>query len=382
MRNLIGRWATEDHISPLSFVRQCMRAMSRIARRAPSKFTVMWDLEDKQIMVLNHPILLEQYYQAVRNSLSNLVKTVDEKVLFGFKFPEGSFDLLRAQAETHDTETFGFGLFTLPFEGSDTISDPAAFFLEELCNKRELCHRDGDQIVWNHRKLSQWLLDISAAWTEVLTLMHLLAFPARGTEMTIWQHTNSVTSPRHLFFSRSLQTLITQSNYSKTTATTGLYKHILRPVPFPLATVLVKLLRIVRPVETFAFTNQLVEGKKEVKEIYGTYIFVSSGKVWDSGMLSAALKAWFTRQLRAPFGLNLHRHFAQALQRKFLVDEKEDIVGKMANHGFGHGQEVAGLNYARESGDLSVDTTLRQMMEKVGARWIKMHGIQVSSSDD
>ncbi|KAG6371750.1 hypothetical protein JVT61DRAFT_9101 [Boletus reticuloceps] len=380
MRDLINRWATEDHISPLSFVLECMRAMSRIARRAPSRCTVMWDLEDKQITVLNHSVVINQYFKAVQKSLFNLARKVSQDILFGIEFPDESLNLPSAEEETHDTDTIGFGLFSLPIDNSDGTPSPAAYFLEELTKRGEICHRDGDQIIWNHQKLHQWLLDLSSAWSEMFTLMHLLALPARGSEMTIWQHSNSSISSRHLFFSKSLQTLITQSNYNKTSAITGLYKHILRPIPFPLATILTKLLRIIRPVETFAFTSQVTERDRQaIREVYGTYIFISNTKVWDSCKLSAALKAWFIRELQVPFGLSLHRHFAQALQRKFLTDKNKNMIEKVANQGFGHGQEVAGLNYAREGGDLNIDATARQMMERVGAGWIQMHGIQVSS---
>ncbi|KAI6094387.1 hypothetical protein EDD17DRAFT_1509907 [Pisolithus thermaeus] len=100
-------------------------------------------------------------------------------------------------------------------------------------------------------------------------------------------------------------------NYNKTSATTGLHKYILQVIPFALATVITKLLQIMRPLEALALAAKLFTGRK--------------------------------------------KHFAQALQQKFLTYEKGSNLAKATNRAMGHGEEVADLNYAQEAGDLSMD---------------------------
>lgn len=384
VKKIIRRWASYEHISPLAFVRRCMKGMSRVARQLTSAPTVMWNADHTKIMVQNYTVTISQYIQEVQNSLSALAEKVDRDVLCGIKFPSGSFSLPDDALETNDMDTQGVGLFS-PSTDSDSAEilavnyHSATFFLQKLCETGCLCQHDGEEIRWNAVQVNEWLLCISEVWSETLTLMHLLALPGRGTEVSGWQYANSITSSRHLFLSSTLGTLFTLSNYNKTTAITGQHKHILRVIPHALSLIITKLLRIVRPIETLALTSLSIGETSNTQAVYRTYMFVSHGEVWDSGVLSACLRRWFSRHLKVPFGLHLHRHFAQALQRHFLSYENETELAKVANEVLGHGLEVASHHYAREAEDLCLDSNIRRRMEKVGSDWIrKVHRIEVS----
>ncbi|KAG6379790.1 hypothetical protein JVT61DRAFT_10335 [Boletus reticuloceps] len=50
-------------MTPLGFVRRCMKAMSRIARNMPSHPTVTWNANHTKIAIQNHTIDLSQYVQ-------------------------------------------------------------------------------------------------------------------------------------------------------------------------------------------------------------------------------------------------------------------------------------------------------------------------------
>ncbi|KAH0826467.1 hypothetical protein J3R83DRAFT_5468 [Lanmaoa asiatica] len=375
----VQRWGSEEQISPLAFVRGCMKAMSRMARRAPSGQTITWNTDSTKLAVQNHTVVISEYIHRIQCSLLALANKVNAEILFGIEFPQESFDLPSSTSETNDLETSGFGLFLFD-KDTDVDDHPASYFLQQLCKQGQICIRQGDDIIWDVKRFNEWLLTLSNVWSEALALMHLLSLPGRGTEVTSWQYANSPTSPRHLFLSKSLGTLITHSSYNKTTALTGQYKYILRVIPLALATILTKLLRIVRPIETLGFASQFAIGDKlRIQNLYATYIFVSHGKVWDSGRLSASLHNWFVRELKVPFGLHLHRHFAQALQRKYLSYEKDDGLYKIANKVMGHGSQLADLHYAREAQDLNLDASERGRMEQVGRDWIeKVHRLEVS----
>ncbi|KAG9310527.1 hypothetical protein JVU11DRAFT_9070 [Chiua virens] len=376
------RWVSEEHISPHAFVRGCMKAMSHLARRAPSGQTVMWNTDNTKLAVESHTVTISEYVNQVHSSLAALASKVDKEILFGVKFSEESFNLPSDTSEINDLETLGFSLFAFQSDsGADMDGHPSAYFLQQLCQLGHLCIRQEDEIIWEAKRLNEWLLSVSQVWSECLTLMHLLSLPGRGTEVTSWQHANSPTSPRHLFLSKSLGTLITHSSYNKTTALTGQFKYIIRVIPFALSTILTKLLHIVRPIEALAFTSQTIGDKTEIQNIYSTYLFVSHGKMWDSSRLSTSLHAWFLRELKVPFGLHMHRHFAQALQRKFLSYAERNELNNTANNVMGHGRELADLHYARETQDLNLDTSERCRMEQVGVDWIaRVHKLEVSLS--
>jgi hypothetical protein len=246
-----------------------------------------------------------------------------------------------------------------------------------------ICKRDyhGVEVLWDTMALHEWLSDISTTWKLVYLLMHLLAFPARGSEEEMWQHANDCESPRHLFLSQNLGTLVTKSNYNKGSTLTGIYKVIIRVIPYELAEIITILLRVVRPVELMAvlkFQSGTAERTKQIVDHYQQRLFVTLGEPWTSDHMSSILQTWFQDQLQVPFGMRLHRHFAQALQRKYFAYKDASPLAEAANLAFGHTQETADMHYAREAGNLAVPETLQHKFEKVGSEWIDWHGIKVS----
>lgn len=324
-----------------------------------------------------HIISIAAYKFHVHKTLEELIDFVNHKVLFDVDLPQDAYSL--PDSDDDDIESRGHGPFPLSKRDLNSGNHPSSLFLVELqrlCMVRQVHH---NHLRWDSQKLTIWLSNITAAWSTVLVLLHLLSLPARGTEEVVWQHSNSVSRPRNLFLSPHLKTLVTQSNYSKTTAITGVFKYIIRPIPFKLARIIGILLRIIRPIEMMAVMSDFAsDGAETIYNNYSTYMFVSFGKLWDSDRLSAAIKEWFTDNLNVPFGLNLHRHFAQALQRKFHSHQTTDVHGDAANQGFGHSAEVADFNYARQPGDLMVGVSERQKYEVVGISWLNWHEIDIS----
>jgi hypothetical protein len=157
--------------------------------------------------------------------------------------------------------------------------------------------------------------------------MHLLSLPGRGTKEANWQCSNSVNSRWHLFLYNGR--LVTLSNYHKGSYATGIFKSILRVMPSDLGRIFGVLLRVVRPVEVVVVLQFHAKSKtmdalakktvvQAIEDTYRTYIFVTRGSRWTSPHLSALIKSWFSERLGADLGMNLHRHFAQSLQRQFL----------------------------------------------------------------
>jgi hypothetical protein len=62
----------------------------------------------------------------------------------------------------------------------------------------------------------------------------------------------------------------------------------------------------------------------KVKKLYSTHLFVTYGQEWDSPKLSLLLKTWWMKNMKLPFGLNLHHQFTVGLQHKFLSYPKNN----------------------------------------------------------
>jgi hypothetical protein len=330
------------------------------------------------IKLLKYTVDINEYFSGVRQLLAESTKHLEEKVLLGIKLGP---DAQRMPSEDNQDEvTRGYGLFELDTMVLEEADHPSCQFLDALC-RRGLC-RQGESasgestLDWDLTSLTPWLAEIAKAWENCYLLMHLLSLPARGAEQVMWQHANSMESIRHLFLSKNAGTLVTKSNYNKGSTMTGIYKHIVRVIPPPVAQMLVILLRIIRPIELMTvlqFYAPTEEAVAAVTEIYSARLFVSYGKAWNADKVSQIIQKWFTATLRVPFGMRLHRHFAQALQRRYISYKEDGSLGAVANLAFGHNAETAEMHYAREEGNLTIPSSLQMKFEQIGADWIKIH---------
>lgn len=376
----IAKWASELKISPYAFVREWIRSLSRVVRSAPAKAMVLWSEHDGKtfIKLLKYTVDINKYFAGVQQLLAESMKHIEEKVLLSIKLGP---DALRMPSEDNQDEvTRGYGLFELDSVIFEEADHPSCLFFDAVC-RLGLCRKaesaSGESALdWDLTSLTPWLAEITIAWENCYLLMHLLSLPARGTEQVMWQHANSMESPRHLFFSKNAGTLVTKSNYNKGSTTTGIYKHIVRVIPPPVAQMLTILLRIVRPIELMAvlqFNAPTEEVAASFAENYSTRLFVTGGKAWDADKVSQIIQKWFTATLHVPFGMRLHRHFAQALQRRYISYQEGSSLGAAANIAFGHNAETAEMHYAREEGSLNIPASLQMKFEQVGTDWIKMH---------
>ncbi|KAG9308077.1 hypothetical protein JVU11DRAFT_12588 [Chiua virens] len=279
VESIIREWCSELKPTPFGTIREWIRSLSRVVRNTPARANILWLSDSKKgdaVRVWNHTVYIDSYLAAVQKTLEECLTHLQEKVFLGL-------DVVLAglpAEDLQDEHTKGFSLFPLDLEADITQANE---FLNRLCMATQigLCQKDEEtgDVVWN----------TSRTWSSVYVLMHLLSPPARGTEEEMWQHSNSPESPRHLFYSQNLQTLVTKSNYNKTSSTASIYKAIIRVIPYKLALILATLLQIVRPVELAAvlqFQSGSPERALEVASLYQTRLFVSSGQTWTAEGMS------------------------------------------------------------------------------------------------
>ncbi|KAH7918023.1 hypothetical protein BV22DRAFT_1134916 [Leucogyrophana mollusca] len=339
---VLDRWATENKTSPFAHTREWIRALTRVVQKAPAKVFVHWNDDDGQVQIQGHAVNISDYKTCVQSTLQALIDHLDKKVLFGLKIEEIALTL--PKEDSGDSDTQFHGLFSPSADDLEKDGDPAGAFLDALCDAGKLCKKSGDDIMWDTGKLAEWLVNVEKAWAEGYVLQHLLSIPGRMTEEELLQHANSKNSRRHLFLSLTLKTLVTISNYSKNSFTN---------IPrYPL----------IRPVQLLAalqFHGTTEEKAAEISELYRTRMYVTADRAWDGKRLSDLIQGWFMENLQVPFGARLHRHFAQALQRRFLKYTEAGDLAAVANLAMGHGKEAGDMHYAMENGNLGIPPSLQ-----------------------
>jgi len=190
------------------------------------------------------------------------------------------------------------------------------------------------QVGWDHEECLQWLSMVHMAWEKAYCLYHTTSgLPARVTEEVTLRMTHSPIGPTNLsIFNGKLQT---ESDYNKTSTTSGLSKHITRVLHPHLTHIFLILLRCIRPLEL-----QVLKGVGAVDDstdfVYTTMLFASWGKMWDSKGAAEAFATWLSQGLHLEsMGIAHYRQFATALQRKWLSEMDDSSYSSYdQNEGF------------------------------------------------
>ena len=234
----------------------------------------------------------------------------------------------------------------------------------------------------------KWLDTIEEAWRLLYCLYHTTSgLPGRGTEESILQWNNSITGRRHLFTTDGAIQIT--SNYHKGTALVGTYKTITRLILPQLSTILLILLRIVRPLQLtlhLQFGSKPKPGTKSNQlssgaiQNYRTKIFVKNGRVWNSRDQSEALQDWFNQCFGVKLGIRWYRQFATALQRKWILELPHDprlALFAMADEQAGHTQRTSEAHYARSMGTSGDSESRINSFCRISKLWQEKLGFKV-----
>lgn len=384
---LSSQWLAPKKMTPFAVLKEWIHVVSNIARNMPAPAVIIWNDAGDKVQLHGHLIDICDYKTKLSHTLRDATVLMDKKVLLGIVLSAGAREL--PEQDDYDQRTRGHGLFSFSLDDIQKPEHPASFFLEALCTQGKLCKssQEGD-ISWDYDEVLIWLANVADMLSHIYLLLHMLSPPGRGSEEVLWQHANSAETRRHLFRSKALNTLIMIGNYDKGSTATGLHKCIVRVIQGEVAVLLSTFLRVVRPLEllltlTF-FGGSTAEKEAETMYLYQTRLFVSFGKLWDSEYLSRIIRDWYSDRLGiSSMGLAMHRHFAQALQRRLYskseVDLPTRLLSETANLALGHGREAGEMNYARQDSDV-LTMTQQERFERVGKDWIGFLGFKVPES--
>ena len=349
---------------------------------------IVW--HDETLVIQGNKTTKDIFTQKLRDGLDELETFVEEKVLFGISLASiGISCKLHDSMDSGDDTTPGYGPFSSP--KAKTLDNPDS---DKFCRALAKlgtdspCRKVGKELVWDRTKSMKWEADIHCALQNLYVQMHSTGgLAGRGTEEAMTNWTNEeFGSRRHLRVLKG--TCGIDANYHKGALATGIYKNVFRLLPYRVARILFILLRVVRPVQLMALMKFCVPaGKKNVQKataLYGTRIFVSWNNAWTSTFLSSTLMAWFKNNLGFPMGLRMYRHFATALQRRYIRYLKHDnpeSIQKLADTQAGRTEKTGFAHYAVEK---NTSTPFPRMcdFEMVSAYWHEMCGYTTYPPDD
>lgn len=202
-------------------------------------------------------------------------------------------------------------------------------FLTEPKNKFVTENKNYHQ---NHRNINEWIFDEQSMAFDgnrtkqlaykmkcflelLLPLVHITSGqPARGTELIILQHCNSVDNQRNIFIWDGMVRIDTR--YYKNMAQTNQNKLIHRFLPLPVGELLVYYLWLVLP-----FYQLTQTGKQYRSSFLWTDEFVANNiidRTWQSDKLTTTLDRFFGQTLGVHMNCSSYRHIAIAIARRWL----------------------------------------------------------------
>jgi len=372
------RFLQEDVLNVFSIVRFWMHDSTTFCLANKRPYLLQWHQET--LVIQTNKITKDSFALNLRNSLDELEKLVEENVLFGISLQSiGVSCELHHSMDNGDDVTPGYG----PFSSGTTTAldnpDSDKFFRVMMkIADRSPCRRVGGSLEWDREKSLRWETEIHQSLQLAFVQTHATCgLTGRGAEAALYNWTNEAFGSRHHLRIHK-GTCALDGNYHKGTFTTGLYKNILRVLPYRVAQILFILLRVIRPIQLMSLMKFIIPaGKTNIEaatKLYATRIFVSWNKPWPAIYLSHILMAWFHKHHGFKIGLRMYHHFATALQRRYIKyrthDNPEDIQ-ELADTQAGRQQKTGDLYYAVEKGKSSSESHVCGF-ELMSAYWHEM----------
>lgn len=235
------------------------------------------------------------------------------------------------------------------------------------------------QVVWDKQAVRKYLKQIDTFLEGLLLLIHITSGqPARGSEITSLQHTNS-TFHRNIFIENGLIALVT--SYHKGYTCTGSTKIIHRYLPKEVSELLVYYMWIVHP-----FLRELDLLVPSQKPTATCFLWPDGEGTWDSQRLSKVLKRETAGACRAPMTIPTYRHVAIAFSRRHLKEggfkRDYDIGDQASDLQTTHTSWTAGRLYARGLEEVPGHVEARRSaFRSVSREWHEFLGFTAGSAN-
>ncbi|KAK7684258.1 hypothetical protein QCA50_012582 [Cerrena zonata] len=272
------------------------------------------------------------YKASLMQELRDLGAIIQERILMGVSLKEAGISTRLDGRDTLDVKTPGYS----PFAPADSPSDSFFKFWEIFFEMGYLGLRSSDGgVVFDVEKALDWLQDLEAAWSSWRALVHQLGGPpGPGKQFANFMIRNRSRSQHRdvllLAPARGVSaTLATLSTYHRIARSTGEFMKIYRFLPVALGEMLVILLDIVRPLETYILG--VLQGSTGVGQIVNAqnyHLFTRQGKSIGSSDISHSLRNFFRKRVGIDVGLQGYRRLGDYFAKEMVMTE--DIKARYA----------------------------------------------------
>jgi superfamily II DNA helicase RecQ len=309
-----------SHPNVMSYIINIFSYALAVSRNTPADGFITWD--GHTLIFQNIRISMLDFRSAILQNISDAEKLLMElcEVSSIKALPIIPWSSTYDNFNSHD---YDYSFFTEPKNNYVATS--------KLFNDRRnidlWINNDG---TFNFKHITKFKRIVKSFLQVLLCLVHVTSGqPARGTEIVIYQHTNSSSSSngsRNIFIDRGLVCIF--SHYHKNITKANRTKDIFRFLPERVGNLMVYYLWLVLPY------YQKVVGSFERKMYRSTFLWTDgivdnneNSKVWNSGCLTNCLQKFFSTKIGCDMNTNKYRHIAIAIVRKFLdtqISIKED----------------------------------------------------------
>ncbi|TFK68888.1 hypothetical protein BDN72DRAFT_858109 [Pluteus cervinus] len=358
--------------TPFSTIRQWTLCASNVARRTARPSTVQW--QGEILTISSKDLSFPQYKEKLQAQHLEVEAFIEVHVLFGLTTIDAltkQFGLDKLKDNWANT-SIGYGILFDSQAGGDwdEHSNPESkWFLSLMEQKNSL----GMDVVEGIKRGADkalalaWLRRVEEAWVRLYPLAHILQGPpGRGAEEAALRVVNTLDAKRNAIFDRASGTGGFNCDYHKGASRSGLHKHILRLLPFRVWVLQWILVRIIRPIDRLLAYDHRSEDPADVPiPSPETRVYASSGKAWTPTKMSQVLSNFFRTTFGLELGLQLYRHLATAIIRKFFTHQMARTHGFLSSL-----VEPLGLQQEPSQGDMQ---TRLESCKAVSKMWHAIH---------
>ncbi|KAJ7076239.1 hypothetical protein B0H15DRAFT_955765 [Mycena belliarum] len=287
-----------DHrVSPFSGARFLMRQWSIASRASRRPADMLWS-GDNILNAWGKSLNVTELPAMTKKALVSLENYFQESVLCGIPL-----DLL---CPSIDFQKFASG-------GHWTSVESQRFQEELLVRGKMGFTSDGSEITWDRRAGRSWRMVVHQATLRLASAMHTTGgLPPRTTDEELLRLVD-------LLFIAASKTVGIKSTTYKMLSRHGVTSPIIFVFPPVVAKLMFILVHIVRPIQLrLLLSDSRPSDHAELRELYGSYLYVSMGSTITYSARSAALKVWTKQCFGFELTIGQYRHVATALQRRFL----------------------------------------------------------------
>ncbi|KAK0197635.1 hypothetical protein F5146DRAFT_1130495 [Armillaria mellea] len=364
-----------------------------LTKNEPGYPRFMWDLEYKVLSVDGEPILLKDFAESISGCLETLSMRINR--LFRGCDYEDILEHISAHLDPNNPKMwlqddplnndYGESVITNPVNGFRAFGtnkeDLTMRLLNHLSTRKDLFTKklrdDGTvELVAHKSNIMDWICELDEC---VKLLFYLVTATwgggARGTEMKLIQHSNTV-NDRAVFVFNGMLTIVT--HYTKTQSIKGHGQRVARCPSFAVSRLLLLLVMTAYPaaLNIYPFVHGRSSKDTHDPDLYASHLFVISGRQADTDTFTEYTREITSTYLGTPLGISSWRQFMHTMlvslaKADFTSTDELDEEDRHVHAMFAHTKEVGQQYYSVEFSNALADISATSVTsnQRISFRW-------------